>query len=79
MTYEIVFQQIGDLFQPIVVGETERSLPLLLEEEILQKVLDHMSKVPDRDYPYDLYCNMVAGACSMAMKWDVNLTEAGKE
>lgn len=69
MTYDIVFQQIGDLFQPVIVGETERALPLLLEEAILQKVLDHMSKLPDKEYPYNLYCHMVAGACEMAMKW----------
>ena len=68
--FVLTFVPVGNMFQPkIVFKNKERIIPLLLDIFLIDDVKLHLNKVKQQDFDFDLYCDVVAGACSYAMKY----------
>jgi len=68
--YNVVFSEIGGrLYRPIISGCNEqRMVPLLLENDQIERVRKHLNKLPTTKLPFDLFKQVVSGACLYAIK-----------
>lgn len=69
--YALHFDPVADMYQPRLVSEENETekLPLLLELDALSKVRAHLNRLPQKDYDFETYCLIVAGACALTMKY----------
>jgi hypothetical protein len=70
-SYIIIFNEVNktDLLEPYIYDfNSGKSIPLLVEEYHIDIVRQMLMKLTDRNIPFNLFYNIVAGACSYAMK-----------
>ena len=66
---KIYFEKDCGLYQPIVCSKNQKKLiPLLLDQIQISCTLEKLAALKDTEYDFNLFREIVAGACSLSMK-----------